>query len=199
MDSHGSEQPVIDAIDALIDESMVGGETYDAEYDTCPQCHHQWHGLACYCGCTSNVQSEQSIKVLDDAGARPDWIGGPAGTNIVTVHGAFADLGEMQSYTWRERQHVAIRMPNGDAVTMSGTDYHDVLQRARQVIASIYEVMNTLVGMQICEPPQTDADVEAILFANSAQQRHDSGLWVPFRCDESHCYCEDPNQCRWHR
>lgn len=197
MDSHGSEQPVIDAIDALIDESMAAGEDYGDNYDECPQCHHQWHGLACLymsggsnpCRCTSNVQSEQSTKASDDVGVRPRWIGGPAGNGgshaIVTVRGG---LHQMHSEPWREQHHIAITMPNGDIVRMSGENYHGVLERARQVIASIYEVMNTLTGMDLWSEPVTDEDVESILFADVPQRivLGDNGLWIP-TCDESHC------------
>ncbi|MGN0126052.1 MAG: hypothetical protein ACI38R_22650 [Rhodococcus sp. (in: high G+C Gram-positive bacteria)] len=46
------EQDVLDAIDALVDEQMAGGEPIggydygDPDYPSCPHCSRGWHGLA---------------------------------------------------------------------------------------------------------------------------------------------------------
>lgn len=180
--THHSEQSVIDAIDALVDEEMAGGECVGQYYDDCSECGHEWHGLECAwyrsddgtpCGCVSIVQNERSIQSSsNDGGTRPDWIGCPANvgstgdslTNPINPTYLLPDLYETRSVGY------TITMPNGDIVMMSGSDYQDVMEQAQRVIANIYEVMNSIVGTAFLEPPQTVADIESLLFVDVSRQ-----------------------------
>ncbi|QOH55233.1 hypothetical protein [Rhodococcus rhodochrous] len=62
------EQNVVDAIDALVDEQMAGGEPiggfdyYDPEFPRCPHCRRHWHGLAI----TTRIEEMAAREVMDE-------------------------------------------------------------------------------------------------------------------------------------
>lgn len=54
------EDGVIDAIDALVDAQMAGGEPYSEVDDICPHCGGSWHGLA-YADCPGACASADEV------------------------------------------------------------------------------------------------------------------------------------------
>lgn len=62
------EKDVVDAIDALVDEQMAGGEPrggfdyYDPAFPRCPHCRRHWHGLAI----TTRIEEMAAREVMDE-------------------------------------------------------------------------------------------------------------------------------------
>jgi hypothetical protein len=115
------EQPVIDEIDRLVDESLSHGPTddYDASYgETCRLCHGEWHGKPNFSGCPGAFATEQQQRswrekldtVVRLVGMVEESVGPVAEDNVVLLAGmVFGVIGEVSD------GEIEILLPTDDA------------------------------------------------------------------------------------